>query len=247
MNNTLLSKVALVTGGSRGIGAAIATRLAQEGADVAFTFQRNAERADDVFEAIKNAGRRALAIQADSADSAAVTGAVERTVAKLGRLDILVNNAGAYQIGEFDALTPAAFEETIAVNVRAPFLAAQAALKHLPSGGRIISIGSMVTDRSAFPGYVLYTMSKSALVGFTRALGRELGPRAITVNLVNPGPTDTELNPADGPYGDVIRSHTALGRFSTPAEVAGAVAFLAGPDATSITGTTITVDGGFIN
>ncbi len=247
MNNTLLNKVALVTGGSRGIGAAIATRLAREGADVAFTFQRNAERADDVVEAIKNAGRRALAIQADSADWAAVIGAVERTVAELGRLDVLVNNAGAYRIGEFDELSPAAFEETVAVNVRAPFLAAQAALKHLPAGGRIITIGSMVTDRSVFPGYVLYTMSKSALVGFTRALGRELGPRAITVNLVNPGPTDTELNPADGPYGDVIRSHTALGRFATPAEIAGAVAFLAGPDAASITGTSVTVDGGFTN
>ena len=247
MNNTLLNKVALVTGGSRGIGAAIATRLALQGADVAFTFQRNAERADDVVEAIKGTGRRALAIRADSADSVAVTGAVERTVAELGRLDVLVNNAGAYQIGEFDQLSAAAFEETIAVNVRAPFLAAQAALKHLPAGGRIITIGSMVTDRSVFPGYVLYTLSKSALVGFTRALGRELGPRAITVNLVNPGPTDTELNPADGPYGDVIRSHTALGRFADPAEIAGAVAFLAGPDATSITGTSVTVDGGFTN
>ncbi len=247
MNNSLQNKVALVTGGSRGIGAAIATRLAQEGADVAFTFQRNSERADDVVEVIKNAGRRALALRADSAAPDAVTGAVERTVAELGRLDILVNNAGAYQIGEFGELSAAAFEETVAVNVRAPFVAAQAALKHLPAGGRIITIGSMVTDRSAFPGYVLYTMSKSALVGFTRALGRELGPRAITVNLVNPGPTDTELNPADGPYGDVISSHTALGRFATPAEVAGAVAFLAGPDATAITGATVTVDGGFTN
>jgi 3-oxoacyl-[acyl-carrier protein] reductase len=176
-----------------------------------------------------------------------VTGAVERTAAELGRLDILVNNAGAYEIGEFAELAPALFEETIAVNVRAPFLAAQTALRHLPPGGRIISIGSMVTDRTLFPGFVLYTTSKAALAGFTKALGRELGPRAITVNLVNPGATDTELNPADGPFADVVRGHTALGRFAEAAEVAAAVAFLAGPDAEAITGTTVTVDCGFTN
>ena len=247
MNSSLLGKVALVTGGSRGIGAAIATRLAREGADVAFTFLRNTERADDVVEAILQTGRRALAIRADSADEQAVTSAVDRAAAEFGRLDILVNNAAAYLIGEFAELGSADVAETLAVNVRAPFVAAQTATRHLPPGGRIISIGSMVADRSVFPGYVLYAMSKSALTGFTRALGRELGPKAITVNLVNPGPTDTELNPADGPYGDVIRGHVSLGQFAAPADIAGAVAFLAGPDAASITGTTITVDGGFTN
>ena len=247
MNNSLMGKVALVTGGSRGIGAAIATRLARDGADVAFTFQRNTARADDVVEAIKQTGRRALAIRADSADADAVIGAVDRTAAELGRLDILVNNAGAYLVGEFAEFGPADITQALAVNVRAPFVAAQAATRHLPAGGRIISIGSMVVDRAVFPGYVLYTTSKAALAGFTKALGRELGPRSITVNLVNPGPTDTELNPADGPYADVIRGHIALGAFAAPADVAGAVAFLAGPDAASITGTCITVDGGFTN
>ena len=247
MNNSLLGKVALVTGGGRGIGAAVATRLAREGADVAFTFQRDTERADDVVEVIKGTGRRALAIRADSADEQAVTDAVDHTAAEFGGLDILVNNAGAYRIGEFAQLSSADVAETLAVNVRAPFVAAQTAIRHLRPGGRIISIGSMVADRAVFPGYVVYTMSKSALTGFTRALGRELGPMAITVNLVNPGPTDTELNPADGPYGDVIRGHVALGRFAAPGDIAGAVAFLAGPDAASITGTTLTVDGGFTN
>ena len=247
MNNSLLGKVALVTGGSRGIGAAVATRLAREGADVAFTFLRNKERADDVVEAITRTGRRALAIQADSANEDAVTGAVDRTVAHLGGLNILVSSAAAYTTGEFAELDSAVVTETLAVNLRAPFAAAQAATRHMRAGDRIICIGSMVADRTAFPGYVLYAMSKSALTGFTRALGRELGPRAITVNLVNPGPTDTELNPADGPYGDVIRGHVSLGRFAEPADIAGAVAFLAGPDAAAITGATVTVDGGFTN
>jgi len=245
MNDTLDGKVALVTGGGRGIGAAIALRLAQEGADVALTFQRNQQRADDVVERIKAIGRRAVVMRVDSADPAAVVGAVDRVAGELGRLDILVNNAGAFLLGPLEELTLEAFEETVAVNVRAPFVATQAAVRHMAAGGRIISIGSNAAERVVFPGFALYSMSKTALVGMTKALGRELGPRAITVNLVNPGATDTELNPADGPNAATINGFTALGHFAAPGDVAATVAFLAGPGGRYITGSTVNVDGGF--
>jgi 3-oxoacyl-[acyl-carrier protein] reductase len=245
MSNALDGKVAFVTGGGRGIGAAVALRLAEEGADVALTFQQNRQRADDMVDQIKAAGRRAVAIQADSADPAAVTGAIDLAVAELGRLDILVNNAGAFDLGALEQLSLEEFERTIAVNVRAPFVACQAAVRHLPAGGRIVNIGSNVAERAVFPGFSLYAMSKTALIGLTKALGRELGPRAITVNLVNPGPTDTELNPADGPNAATVNGFTALGHYATPADVAAAVAFLASPDGRYITGATVNVDGGF--
>ncbi|MFC4532352.1 SDR family NAD(P)-dependent oxidoreductase [Sphaerisporangium dianthi] len=245
MNNALDGKVALVTGGGRGIGAAVALRLAQDGADVALTFQRNQQRADDVVEQIKRAGRRAIAIRADSADPAALTAVVDRVAGELGRLDILVNNAGAFLLGPLEQLSLEEFEQTIAVNVRAPFVASQAAISHMPAGGRIINIGSNVAERTVFPGFSLYAMSKTALIGLTKALGRELGPRAITVNLVNPGATDTELNPADGPNAGTVNGFTALGHYAAPADVAAAVAFLAGADGRYITGATVNVDGGF--
>jgi 3-oxoacyl-[acyl-carrier protein] reductase len=245
MSNALDGKVAFVTGGGRGIGAAVALRLAEEGADVALTFQQNRQRADDMVDQIKAAGRRAVAIQADSADPAAVTGAIDLAVAELGRLDILVNNAGAFDLGALEQLSLEEFERTMAVNVRAPFVACQAAVRHLPAGGRIVNIGSNVAERAVFPGFSLYAMSKTALIGLTKALGRELGPRAITVNLVNPGPTDTELNPADGPNAATVNGFTALGHSATPADVAAAVAFLASPDGRYITGATVNVDGGF--
>jgi 3-oxoacyl-[acyl-carrier protein] reductase len=245
VSTTLDGKVALVTGGSRGIGAAVALRLAHEGADVALTFQQNQRRADAVVEQITALGRRALAVRADSADPTAVAAAVDRTADTLGRLDILVNNAGAFLLGPLDELTLAEFEQTIAVNVRAPFVASQAAARHMPAGGRIISIGSNMAERAVFPGFALYSTSKTALIGLTKALGRELGPRAITVNLVNPGPTDTELNPADGPNADGISALTAVGHYASPTDVAGTVAFLAGPDGRYVTGATVNVDGGF--
>jgi 3-oxoacyl-[acyl-carrier protein] reductase len=244
-NNALDGKVALVTGGARGIGAAVALRLAEDGADIALTFQRNQERADDMVARIKAVGRRALAVRADSADPAALVAAVDRVAGELGRLDILVNNAGAFLLGPLEQLSLAEFEETMAVNVRAPFVAAQAAVRHLPAGGRIINIGSNVAERAVFPGFTLYAMSKTALTGLTKALGRELGPRAITVNLVNPGPTDTELNPADGPNAATINGFTALGHYAAPADVAAAVAFLASDDGRYLTGATLNVDGGF--
>jgi 3-oxoacyl-[acyl-carrier protein] reductase len=245
MSKALDGKVALVTGGGRGIGAAVALRLAHDGADVALTFQRNQQRADETADQIKAAGRQAIAVQADCADPAAVIAAVDRTAGELGRVDILVNNAGAFLLGPLERLSLAEFEETVAVNIRAPFLATQAVVRHMPAGGRIINIGSNVAERAVFPGFSLYALSKTALIGLTKSLGRELGPRAITVNLVNPGPTDTELNPADGPDADTINGFTALGHFATPADVAATVAFLASPDARYITGATVNVDGGF--
>lgn len=245
MDNGLEGRVALVTGGGRGIGAAVALRLAQAGADVAITFQHDRQRAADVVQRIEKLGRRAVAVQADSADPAAVTAVVDRVAGEFGRLDVLVNNAGAFLVGPLEQLTLEEFEQTVAVNVRAPFVATQAAVRHMPAGGRIINIGSNMAERAVFPGFSLYAMSKTALIGLTKSLGRELGPRAITVNLVNPGATDTELNPAEGPNAATINGYTALGRYAAPDEVAAAVAFLAGPEAGYLTGSTVNVDGGF--
>ncbi|MFC3500641.1 SDR family oxidoreductase [Micromonospora krabiensis] len=242
---TLTGKVALVTGGARGIGAGIALRLAQDGADVALTYRQSADQAATVVRRVEALGRRALAIQADSADPAAVQEAVDRTAAELGRLDILVNNAGVFLVGAVDQLGTDELERTLAVNVRAPYVAARAAARHLGDGGRIISIGSNVGERAVFPGLSLYSMSKTALAGLTRGLARELGPRGITVNLVNPGPTDTDTNPADGPNAAAIAGFTALGRYARPADIAATVAHLATPDAAYVTGAVVNVDGGF--
>ncbi|RLP92420.1 3-oxoacyl-ACP reductase FabG [Micromonospora sp. CV4] len=245
MTTTFDGTVALVTGGSRGIGAGIALRLAQDGADVALTYRQNAEQAATVVKQIEALGRRALAIQADGADASAVRNAVDRTAAELGRLDILVNNAAVFLVGTMEDLGTAELEQTIAVNVRAPYVAAQAALRHLGDGGRIISIGSNVGERAVFPGLALYSMSKTALAGLTRGLARELGPRGITVNLVNPGPTDTDANPADGPNAAAIAGFTAVGRYARPADIAATVAHLASPEAGYVTGAVVNVDGGF--
>lgn len=245
MENRLENKIALVTGGSRGIGAATVLRLARDGADVAFTYQRNDERAREVAGEVEQVGRRALAIRADGADPVVMRAAVDRVAAELGRVDVLVNNAAAFILGEVGELSLDDFEQTMALNVRAPFVATQAALPHMRAGGRIINIGSNAAERAVFPGFSLYATSKSALVGMTKALGRELGPRAITVNLVNPGPTDTELNPADGPLAATVNGFTALGHYARPEDVAATVAFLAGPDGRYLTGTTVNVDGGW--
>ncbi|MGV9245481.1 SDR family NAD(P)-dependent oxidoreductase [Streptomyces sp. NPDC003710] len=243
--NRLEEKVALITGGSRGIGAAVALRLADEGADVVLTYENSTERATEVVEQIEARGRRALAIQADSAAPEALTAAVDETAAILGRLDILVNNAGVFLVGPLDELGPAEIDRTLAVNVRAPFAASQAAVRHMGQGGRIISIGSNVAERAVFPGLGLYSMSKTALVGMTKGLARELGPRGITVNLVHPGPTDTDANPADGPNADVIAGFTAVGRYAEASEIAATVAHLASADGGYITGASFPVDGGF--
>ncbi|MFI9008017.1 SDR family NAD(P)-dependent oxidoreductase [Actinosynnema sp. NPDC053489] len=235
-------KVALVTGGSRGIGAAIAVRLAELGADVAITHRNGA---GDVVDRVEALGRRVVAVRADSGDAEAVTAAVEEVVAALGRLDVLVNNAGEFIVGPVEELGAAEFDRTFDVNVRAAFLAVKAALPHLGPGGRVIGIGSNVAERAVFPGFSLYSASKAALVGLTKALARELGPRGITVNLVHPGATATDSNPADGEGADVVRGFTALGRYAEPAEIAAAVAFLASDEARYVTGAQLHADGGF--
>ncbi|MCY0946079.1 3-oxoacyl-ACP reductase family protein [Streptomyces antarcticus] len=237
-------KVALVTGGSRGIGAATALRLAEDGADVAFTYRTGEKEAAAVLEGIEATGRRGLAVRADAGDPEAAAGAVERTVRELGRLDVLVNNAGVGVLGPLEELTTADVEHVLAVNVRGVFLTTRAAAPRLGAGGRILTIGSCMTQRVPGPGGTLYAMSKSALTGLTKALARELGGRGITANIVHPGPVDTDMNPADGPYAGPQAALTALGRFGTPREVAAVVSFLAGPDAAYVTGAEFSVDGG---
>jgi NAD(P)-dependent dehydrogenase (short-subunit alcohol dehydrogenase family) len=240
----LNGRVALVTGGSRGIGAAIATRLAEDGADVALTYRAGKDNAEEVAARIERTGRRALTIQADSADPDAVTEAVERAVRELGRLDVLVNNAGVFPHGPIEEVSAVERDEVIAVHVTAAFAAAQAASRHLGEGGRIISIGSNLGQRVPFPGLALYAMTKSALDGLTKALARELGPRGITANVVHPGSTESDMNPPDGPSADAQRAVSALGHFGTPADVAATVSLLAGPDGRMITGAALLVDGG---
>jgi NAD(P)-dependent dehydrogenase (short-subunit alcohol dehydrogenase family) len=240
----LAGKRALVTGASRGIGAAIALALAERGADVAITYERSAERAADVVRAIEGQGRRGLAIQADSADAAAVKRSVETAAAELSGLDILVNNAGIARGGPVTEMSLADIDALLAVNIRSVVLASQAAIPHLGEGGRIISIGSCLGERVPFPGVTVYSMTKSALLSFTRGLARELGPQGITVNLVQPGSTDTDMNPSNGEQSDLQRAMTALGHYGRPEDIAAAVAFLASPAARQITGTTLTVDGG---
>ncbi|GAA2825925.1 SDR family NAD(P)-dependent oxidoreductase [Crossiella cryophila] len=240
----LAGKVALVTGGSRGIGAAIAKKLAANGADVALTYASAADRAQGVVEDIKAAGRRGLAIAADSADAAAVVAAVEQTVAEFGRIDILVNNAGIFPYGTIDEVTLEEVDRTLAIHARAAYVASQAAAKHMEAGGRIVSIGSTLAERVPYPGVALYAMSKAALIGFTKGLARDLGERDITVNLVHPGSTDTEMNPADGPQADDERGLTALGRYGQPEDIAASVAHLVGPGGRNITGSAIVVDAG---
>jgi 3-oxoacyl-[acyl-carrier protein] reductase len=231
----LSGKAALVTGGSRGIGAAIARRLAEEGADVAVTY---------VIAEIKALGRQGVAIAADSADAEAIKEAVAETVRTLGRLDILVNNAGVFPYGPFEEVSLAEFDRTMAIHARAAFVAAQAATPYMGKGGRIISIGSNLGERVPHPGVSLYAMSKSALIGFTRGLARDLGERGITVNLVQPGSTATDMNPPEGESADAQRSLTALGHYGAAEDVAATVAYLAGEAARQITGASILVDGG---
>jgi NAD(P)-dependent dehydrogenase (short-subunit alcohol dehydrogenase family) len=241
----LAGKVALVTGGSRGIGAAIALQLAGDGADVALTYLRTEHRAAGVVREIAALGRRGLAIAADSADPQAVTSAVDRTAAELGGLDILVNNAGTFQYGPIEETTVQDLDHTLGVHVRGVYLTIRAAVPHMGEGGRVISIGSCFVERVPYPGVSLYAMSKSALVGLTRGLARDLGGRGITVNVVHPGSTDTEMNPADGETAETERGFIALGRYAEPAEIAATVSHLAGPGGRYITGTSISVDGGF--
>jgi len=242
----LNGKRALVTGGSRGIGAAIALVLAENGADVAFTYQHSAEKAEAVRKSISATGHRAVAIQADSADPQAITRSVEDAVSALGGLDVLVNSAAIGHSGMIEDIKLDDYQRLMDVNVRAPVLFAQAVIPHLSEGGRIITIGSGLGERVPFPGVTAYAMSKAALTSFTRGLSRELGPKGITVNLVQPGSTDTESNPSDGAAADFQRSLTSLGRYAEPREVANAVVFLASSAASVVTGAILTADAGAI-
>jgi NAD(P)-dependent dehydrogenase (short-subunit alcohol dehydrogenase family) len=240
----LTNKRALVTGASRGIGASIAKVLAAEGADVAITYEKSAERAAEVVQAIKAQGRRAVAIQADSADPRAIRSSIDKTVAELGGLDILVNNAGILRVAELKDISLEDIDAILNVNVRGPIVASKSALPHLGKGGRIITIGSFFADRVPSPAVGVYAASKSALVAFTKGLARELGPKEITVNLVQPGSIDTDMNPAHGPFGDTLRQLTASGRYGAVEDIANAVAFLASAKAQYITGSALTIDGG---
>ncbi|NGO78081.1 SDR family oxidoreductase [Streptomyces sp. YC504] len=237
-------KVALVTGGSRGIGAAIAVELANAGADVAITYVRGEEAAREVVAKIEATGRRGLAVRADAADPAAAAGAVTEVVAALGRLDILVNNVGVGMIGPMEDFSAESVQQVMDVNVRSVFLTTQAASAHLGRGGRIITIGSCMAQRVPGPGGTLYAMSKAALVGLTKALARELGGRGITANIVHPGPVDTDMNPADGPYAEPQAAMTALGRYGRTGEIASMVRYLASAEASYVTGSELSVDGG---
>jgi 3-oxoacyl-[acyl-carrier protein] reductase len=240
----LANKVALVTGGSRGIGAAVAKRLAAEGANVAITYAKDAKAASAVVTAIERAGQKAIAIQADSADAAAVAAAVEKTMATFGRLDVLVNNAGTAVPKPFVETTLEEMDRVLDINIRGVFVATQAALKHMTDGGRIIMIGSAVGERVLTPGLVPYSATKGAVKIFTQGLSREVGSRGITVNNVQPGPIDTDLNPAAGEWAVPQKAATALNRYGHVDEVAALVAFVAGPESSYITGANLTVDGG---
>jgi 3-oxoacyl-[acyl-carrier protein] reductase len=240
----LIEKNALVTGGSRGIGAAIALRLAQEGANVALTYESSFEKAIEIVRQIEALGRRGLAISADSLDPAAVKAAVQRTAAEMGGLDILVNNAGIFRAGPVDAWSLKDIDTIFAVNVRAVIVASQAAAAYMREGGRIISTGSCLAERVVDPNVTLYAMSKAALIGFTKGLARDLGSRGITVNIVHPGPTDTDMNPATGSFSDTLRSRMAIPRYGKPGEIASLVAWLASEEGRYVTGAGFAIDGG---
>jgi 3-oxoacyl-[acyl-carrier protein] reductase len=240
----LNNKVALVTGGSRGIGAAIAKRLAADGASVAITYTKGADAAASVVKEIEGAGGKAIAIQADATDADAVKAAVEKTVATFNGLDILVNNAGTAIPKPFEEATLEELDRVLDLNIRGVFVATQAALKHMKTGGRIIMIGSCVGERTLTPGLAAYSATKGAVKMFTQGLSREVGPRGITVNNVQPGPIDTDLNPASGDWATPQKAVTALNRYGKVEEVAALVAFVASPESSYVTGANLTVDGG---
>ncbi len=247
VSNHLSTKIAFIQGGSRGIGAAIAKRLARDGASIALTYANSPHKAAEVVQEIEAAGGRAIAIKADSADANQIKAAVQQAADTFGKIDILVNNAGVLVLGN---VAEAEFsiediDRTLAVNVRSVIVASQAVVKHMDKGGRIINIGSTNSDRMPFQGGSVYAMSKAAIVGLTKGLARDLGPLGITVNNVQPGPIDTEMNPANSEFADSLLALMASGRYGQAAEIAGFVAYLAGPEAAYITGASLLIDGGF--
>lgn len=241
----LQGKIAVVTGASRSIGAAIAKRLALDGATVAITYHASPARAEEVVAAIEAAGGRAIALQADAGNPAAVREAIGAVAARFGRIDILVNNAGISVLGAAGEIAFEDFERILAVNVTGVFVATQEALRHMGAGGRIIQIGSSMVQYAAFPTASAYTLTKGAVTGFTRGLVRDLGPKGITVNTVHPGPTDSDMNPAEGAVADFVKPGIAVGRYGQGSDIASAVAFLASSEAAFVTGAELLVDGGF--
>jgi 3-oxoacyl-[acyl-carrier protein] reductase len=241
----LQGKIAFVTGGSRGIGAATVRRLAAEGAAVAFTYQSAGETADALASEITKAGGRALALRADAADIAAVKAAIDSVALQFGGVDILVNNAGVLRLGDISEFSLEDFDLTVNVNVRAVFAATKAAVAHMKEGGRVINIGSTNADRMPFPGGAVYAMSKSALKGLVQGLSRDLAPRGITINNVQPGPVNTDMNPENSDFAASLHGLMALKRHGTPEEIAGMVAYLASPEAAYVTGASLNIDGGF--
>jgi 3-oxoacyl-[acyl-carrier protein] reductase len=242
---TFAGKVAFVTGGARGIGAAVVRRLAADGATVAFTYQSSADVADALAAEIISAGGRALAIKADAADADAVTAAIGKTAAQFGKIDILVNNAGVLRMGDVGEFTLKDFDDTVAVNIRAVFVAAQAVLPFMDKGGRIINIGSTNAVRMPFAGGAAYAMSKSALLGLVQGLSRDLAPRGITINNVQPGPVNTDMNPETSDFATSLHGLMAIPRHGRPEEIAGMVAYVASPEAAFVTGSSLHIDGGF--
>ncbi|MEW6760896.1 MAG: SDR family oxidoreductase [Pseudomonadota bacterium] len=245
MNTSLNGKVAFINGGSRGIGAATARRLAQQGATVVIGYANSASAAQALAADIEAQGGKAYAVHADASDAAALRRAIDSTAERFGRLDILVNSAGVLVLNPVDSFTLEDFDRTVAVNVRAVFVAAQAAAVHMRDGGRIINIGSTNAGRMPFAGGAVYAMSKSALTGLAKGLARDLGGRGITVNNVNPGPVDTDMNPADSDFAAGLHGLMALPRHGRPEEVAGMVAYLASEEAAFVTGADLLIDGGF--
>jgi 3-oxoacyl-[acyl-carrier protein] reductase len=245
MTASLAGRRALVTGGSRGIGAEIVRRLAADGAAVAFTYGASAAEAEKLVAEVAADGGTAVAIQADSGDPEQVARSVDDTVSKLGGLDVVVNNAGVAHIADAESFPLEQFDRSVAINVRAAFVAIQRALPHLGEGGRIINIGSINADRVPGPGLSVYAMTKGAIAGLTRGLARELGPRGITVNNVQPGPVATDMNPEESEFADAARQVMALGRYGQPRDIASVVSYLAGPEAAYVTGANWNVDGGF--
>lgn len=241
----LQGKVALVTGGSRGIGAAIVRRLSAEGAQVAFTYSASKDQAEAVVREVSAAGGTAYPIRADSTKDSDVVASIDEAIARFGRLDVLVNNAGVATYAPIDQLTAGQIDDMLAVNVRAVVVGTRVAVDRLADGGRIINIGSVNADRMPSPGGSVYALSKAAVAGFTRGLTRDLAPRGITVNNVQPGPIDTDMNPADGPHAAEQRAAIATGEYGTGDDIAALVAFLAGPESSYITGANITIDGGY--
>jgi len=248
MSKPLTGKVALVTGGSRGIGAATAKALAEEGADVAISYSASPDKAEAVVAEMQKNGVRTVAFKADQADAKQVTELVQKVAKYFGKLDILVNNAGVFESGVVGdpSADLARLDREFAINVGGVVAAVRAAVPLMTEGGRIVTIGSVIADRVSFPGLAGYAATKAAVVGYSQGWARDLGPKGITVNVVQPGPINTDMNPENSDFAQVQKASTALGRYGRPEELAAAVVFLASPKASYITGATLSVDGGYL-